>query len=154
MNLRKTIKIGGKHMKFILTPVDIFYLINGVAVPDNIIPKKMKKHCHNPERLYFLFTREDIRAFQAERVRQEIKVFLFRKFPFLIGWELDERVLKLPGAIAHFFMNYCLKEGNPCFKFNPLPKSIHLSIKPFTELEFRRENWKMMIVHHFYNDNA
>ena len=141
-------------MRFLLTPVDIFYLINGVSVPESIIPVRMKKASHNPEKLYYLFTGEDITAFQAERVRQEIKVFLFKQYPFLIGWDLDERVLKVPGAIVHFFSNFCVKRGNIFFKLSQLPKEIHLSLDPFKELEFRRNNWEMMSVHHFLNDHA
>lgn len=113
------------------TAADIFWIITGFSVPDNVIPKNMKKKRKHPMDVLNFFAGEEIWNHQFERVRQEVKIWLFKNHQFLLKWNLNNDLLKIPGLIESFFENVALK--NPYIAVDPMPKEFHVSVDPWEE---------------------
>lgn len=109
---------------------DIFWIITGFSVPDNVIPMDMKKRKHPMDVINF-FAGEEIWNHQFERVRQEVKIWLFKNHQFLLKWNLNNDLLKIPGLIEAFFKDVVLK--TPYIIVDPMPKEFHVSMDPWEE---------------------
>lgn len=130
-----------------LTAADVFYVITGFPVPENVLPKAMQKQTLGLEKVTELLCGEKVRAFQIERVRQECKIWLFKKHVFLMEWNLSHDILMTPGAIEWFFKEYALKHSH--IEVESLPSNFHVSIDPFEEKQMLELNEELRNIFSF-----
>lgn len=127
-----------------LSAAEVFWVITGFSVPDNAIPIEMRKKIKHPIDIVSFFAGEEIRNFQCERVRQECKIWMFKKHPFLLEWNINSELLKIPGLIESFFNKVALK--TPYIKVARMPIEFHVSVDPWKERKIIETNIGYMIV--------
>ncbi len=133
-----------------LSPAEIFWIITGFPVPDFAIPLDMRKKIRHPLKIVSFLAGEEIWNFQCERVRQECKIWLFKNYPFLLEWNINIELLKIPGLIESFFEG--IKETE-YIKINRMPKEFHVSMDPWKERGIIDTNIHLMRVVEFLRIN-